>query len=185
MDIKILFIIAIGILIVTSIYMYFDGRKYRKEFAKFEKRVIDDRKYKSIVEYAIYNMSGQEFEEFMVNIFRFNGFKATKTPATRDFGKDIILRTSEGLCYVECKRYSRGNNISSEQINKLLGACLSNGVKQALFITTSNYTKDALKVLQRANERDIDISHWYMDDILRMCLGVDKDKVLGYLGYNM
>jgi|GEM_PF-3117523 len=185
MDINILFAIAIGILVFTSIYMIFDGIRYRKEYPEKERKKIDDDKYKSIVEYAIYNMSGQEFEEFMVNIFRFNGFKATKTPATRDFGKDIILRTSEGLCYVECKRYSKGNNISSEQINKLLGACLSSGVKQALFITTSNYTKDALKVLQRANERDIDISHWYMDDILGMCLGVDKDKVLGYLGYDM
>lgn len=185
MDVKILFGVSLGILIITSIYMIFDGRKYRKQYPEKEKRKIDDNKYKSIIEYAIYRMSGQEFEEFMVNIFKWNGFKATKTPATRDFGKDIILRTREGLCYVECKRYSKGSNISSEQINKLLGACVSSGVKQALFITTSNYTKDALKVLQRANERDIDISHWYMEDILRMCLSINKDKVLGYLGYEI
>ena len=185
MSFEYLFGIPILILIVTLIYMIFDGIKYRKQYPIQEKKKVDDNKYKSIVEYAVYRMSGQEFEEFMVNIFKWNGFKATKTPATRDFGKDIILRTCEGLCYVECKRYSKGSNISSEQINKLLGACLSSGVKQALFITTSNYTKDALKVLQRANERDIDISHWYMEDILRMCLSINKEKVLDYLGYEI
>ena len=181
MDIKILFIIAIGILVFTSVYMYFDSKKYRKEFSKFEKRIIDDRKYKDIIEYAISHMDGYEFEDFIEKLFKLSGVRTKKTPSSRDFGKDIILKTAEGICYVECKCYGRRNKISSEKINKLIGSCTADGVDKALFITTSSYTNDALTVINNANKNGMNIENWDTDDILKLCLKVDKIKVLDYL----
>lgn len=176
MDIKIIFIIAVIILISTSIYLYFDSKKYRKTINYVQEKKISDEEYKNKVERAISYMNGYEFEDFMVLLFNSLGHKAKRTKGSRDMGKDIILNKN---CYVECKCFSKGN-VTSPMVNKLIGSAVSDGISKCMFITTSGYTKDAITVIQKASS-NIDIEYWYLDDILRSCMKVNRDRILNYL----
>lgn len=166
------------ILVSTLIFMYFDGKNFRKNMKhKYEVKISNDL-YKKKIESAIkYNMNGYIFEDFISYIFKLLGYKVSQTTGSHDMGKDIILNKN---IYVECKCY-KDTKISSPSINKLIGACASDGIKQAIFITTGNgYTKDAMKIVNNAKER-INVECWDMDDILNLCLKCDHYKVLQWI----
>lgn len=176
MDIKVIFIVAMIILVFTSIYLYFDSKNYRKNINYVEQKKISDEEYKGKIERAIRYMDGYQFEDFMVLLFNSLGHKAKRTPGGRDMGKDIILDKN---CYVECKCFSKGN-VTSPMVNKLIGSAVSDGISKCIFVTTNGYTKDALKVVEKASNK-IDIERWYLDDILRSCMKVDRNRILNYL----
>ncbi len=176
MDIRVIFIIAIIILISTSIYLYFDGKKYRKTILYVQEKKISDDEYKNKITRAIRYMSGYEFEDFMVLLFNSLGHKAKRTKGSGDMGKDIILDKN---CYVECKCFSKGN-VTSPMVNKLIGSAVSDGISKCMFVTTNGYTKDALKIIEKASDK-INIERWYLDDILRSCMKVNRNRILNYL----
>ena len=176
MDIRIFFIVAIGILILTFIYMCFDGKRFRKEMEAFQQKKISDDEYKDKITRAIRYMNGYQFEDFMVLLFNSLGHKAKRTSGSKDMGKDIILDKN---CYVECKCYRKGN-VTSPMVNKLIGSAVSDGIDKCMFVTTNGYTKDALKIIEKASNK-INIERWYLDDILNSCMNVNRNRILNYL----
>jgi HJR/Mrr/RecB family endonuclease len=135
-----------------------------------------------LISEAIDRLDGFQFEEFIAHIFIMNGLNATVTSKTRDGGKDVILKDKDGTMYVECKHYAEKNKISTNYIHKLVSACVIDGVKRALFITTSAYNKDSIALIKKCKVVNIDI--WYKDDVLEYCKGIDRLELLEWLGYN-
>lgn len=131
---------------------------------------------------AIDNLDGFQFESFCTKVLNLNGYKAITTPSTRDGGKDIIIKDKHGTIYVECKHYAENNKISSNFIHKLVSACVIDNVKRAIFITTSSYNKESIKLVKKCKAVDIDI--WYKDDVLDLCKKIDMLELLEWIGYD-
>lgn len=96
-----------------------------------------------------------EFETYMADYYKREGYSVQQTPPVGDGGKDIILRKGGHLYYVECKKYSEGVKVGSPEIQKLIGACAPVNAKP-IFVTTSQYTKAAIKVARESNVKLID-----------------------------
>jgi restriction system protein len=127
-------------------------------------------------------MDGFQFEAFCTYMFQLGGFNAINTKKTHDGGKDIIIKDKKGKMYVECKCYAEENKITVNYIHKLISACVVDNVKRGLFITTSNYSYEAINLAERCKQ--VDITIWYKCDILDFCKNIDRMILLEWLGYN-
>jgi hypothetical protein len=97
----------------------------------------------------IFNLSGRQFEHFVAEIFRAFDCEVELTAATRDGGRDIVCcrrKGSRGYRFaIETKRFAQHRKITVNLINQFLGANRKLDADRLLFVTTSNYTKPALK----------------------------------------
>ena len=85
------------------------------------------------------------FEHYCADLYRMEGFQAEVTRPTADGGYDIMLTDQSGLTYlVECKCYSPDHKIGREYIQKLVGANAVVGASGLIFITTSDFTEEAI-----------------------------------------
>lgn len=57
--------------------------------------------------------------------------------------------------YVQAKRYKTGSNISQDSIQAFMGALSGQGASGGIFITTSDFTKDALAYVQKTMNQKI------------------------------
>lgn len=169
-----------GVFIFATIWMYGCYRLSLHYELKHKNLILPDEKYEKLIINKIRKMNGRQFEEFCCFLFEMSGIKCELTPTTRDGGKDLIL---DGNTYVECKCYAKGNLCSTPMINKLLGACVSDGIQNGIFITTSEYSKDCYAMLERVN-KNISLKLWNIYDLTDLCRNLDKEAVLRKLGYN-
>jgi len=58
------------------------------------------------------------------------------------------------IIYIQAKRWRPGNTVGRPELQKFVGALAGQGAKKGIFITTSNFTKDALEYTPR-NETKI------------------------------
>ena len=100
------------------------------------------------------NFNPEEFEEFCADVYRKLGYKAKVTRFGNDGGKDVILTDKENnLIYVECKRWNKENGmqIGREICQKLIGSCASDGVKNAILVTTGKIHQNAIDYQKNLN----------------------------------
>ena len=72
---------------------------------------------------------------------------------SHDGGLDGVIRQDAlGIerIYVQAKRYATGNNVSSAAIREFLGAITAMGAAGGVFITTSDFTPDARKFVEKS-----------------------------------
>lgn len=114
---------------------------------------INDRvlKYLSENPDAFYQLSDDDFEIVMAEIYSKLGYNVTRTQATRDGGKDLIIRKAETLgdfiYYVECKKYAPKRHIGVGIVRNLVGTVNTDRVNGGILATTSFFTKDARKFI--------------------------------------
>lgn len=107
-----------------------------------------------ILRNKIQNMSPREFEEYVADFYREQGFEVFLTKQTRDGGYDIICTKnipSKIVILVECKHYSSNNKVDVKIIRELFGTKTSEKANQAVLITTSSFTKDAIDFAKSQN----------------------------------
>lgn len=125
----------------------------------------------------------REFEIFIGDLFKLLGYESEVTQESSDGGKDVVLEKDDETIYVECKRYNRDNTIGREMIQKLLGACVQNGVTKCYFINTGQYNNNAIQCAEETNRNGlVDIELMDTNDIVNLCLQTDSGKVLQLLG---
>ncbi len=97
----------------------------------------------------VFDVSPRSFEELVAEIFYKNGFDVELMQQTRDGGKDIIAISSHmgipAKYVIECKRYSPGRKVSLDIVQRLYGVRYALNASVGLVVTTSSFTKDALK----------------------------------------
>jgi hypothetical protein len=108
----------------------------------------------------LYEVSSRKFEEIIAELFSNEGFEVELTRATRDNGVDIIavsrrMNITQKLV-VECKRYAADNRVGIGVVQRLLGVKTQFNANQAVVVTTSSFSRDAVNV---ARERfwDLDL----------------------------
>ena len=141
-------------------------RAYDKEHAKnieLQKKLINKYTKEDILSIGKWD----KFEQFVANRFKKRGYKTTLTSATNDGGKDIIVEKNGVKTYIECKYWQAGNSIGREPIQKLAGAAMMDGVKNAIFITTSSYHSNAYEAARALNSNGFNIQLWDTDKLLK------------------
>lgn len=109
------------------------------------------------------NVSPSFFERLVVELLVKMGYGGSINDAGRAIGKTgdegidgTIKEDKLGLdiIYIQAKRWQAGNSVGRPEIQKFVGALAGQGAKKGIFITTSNFTKDALEYTPR-NETKI------------------------------
>ena len=100
---------------------------------------------------SFYHLEDREFELVMAEIYSKLGYKVELTKATRDGGKDIIIRKPEILgdfvYYVECKKYAAKRPVGVGIIKGLVGTISADRVNGGILATTSYFTPDARRFI--------------------------------------
>jgi len=106
---------------------------------------------------AVYTLEPDEFEEFVAEVFRNHGFNAVVTQKTRDGGVDITASFEMGgvlyRTYFECKHYRPDRPVGAPIVRALYGAMERDRIDKGVLVTTSRFTRDAIKEAEMFNGR--------------------------------
>jgi restriction system protein len=99
-------------------------------------------------------MTGPEFEYYLVTLFRNKGYTVTKTGTSYydhrgDFGGDLIIEKDGIITAVQAKRYRYATGIDS--VRQVLGAMDHYHCQNALVVSTSTFTPDAITQARESN----------------------------------
>lgn len=90
-------------------------------------------------------MDGREFELFLEEVFTELGYKVMVTPASRDFGADLILETAEGRSIaVQAKRYEKV--VGLEAVQQVAAAVPYYKTHEGWVVTNSTFTEGAYEL---------------------------------------
>lgn len=111
----------------------------------------------------VLELSPAFFERLVVELLVKMGYGGSIKDAGRAMGKSgdegidgTIKEDKLGLdiIYIQAKRWKLGNVVGRPEIQKFVGALAGQGAKKGIFITTSNFTKEAMEYTPR-NETKI------------------------------
>ena len=111
----------------------------------------------------IIDLSPTFFERLVVELLVKMGYGGSINDAGKAIGKSgdegidgTIKEDKLGLdiIYIQAKRWKPGNVVGRPELQKFVGALAGQGAKKGIFITTSNFTKDAREYIPR-NETKI------------------------------
>ena len=91
-------------------------------------------------------MTGEEFERFLGELFKRRGFKISYTATSGDYGADLILRDGDETIAVQAKRYS--GNVGVKAVQEIIGAVRMYDATEAWVVTNSYFTKQAIKLAE-------------------------------------
>jgi restriction system protein len=98
------------------------------------------------------------FEHLVIDLLMKMGYGGSvkdagkTTGKTGDEGIDGIIKEDKlglDIIYIQAKRWQQGNTVGRPEIQKFVGALAGQGAKKGIFITTSSFTKEALKYTPR------------------------------------
>lgn len=102
---------------------------------------------------AVFQLRPRVFEKLIAEVMRSLGYEVELTAQTRDGGKDLIAIHKDFLgiptrYIVECKRWKRSRKVSVDVARALYGVKQMEQADQAIFVTTSSFTRDVWKLAQ-------------------------------------
>lgn len=149
---------------------YYDKYDYKEMMVKKweEKQEEEPITLPKYTKEYIYSLSWRQFEEWVAEVFKQQGYEAYATPPRFDGGKDVVA-TKDGVKYfIECKHFQT-ELIGREPLQKLIGAAVGENVHHVIFITTSSYHENAIEYARAVNNaRKMTIELWDTDKILEM-----------------
>ncbi len=111
---------------------------------------------------ALYQVTPSRFEHLIVSLLNAMGFGAGRlnrsqvTSLSRDGGIDgIINEDALGLdaVYIQAKRYSPENKVSRPDIQRFVGSLTGESATKGVFVTTSDFSKEARDYILRVQHR--------------------------------
>jgi HJR/Mrr/RecB family endonuclease len=88
-----------------------------------------------------HGLSPQEFEGLVKTLFESMGYIVETTRTTRDEGIDLVLRKSNKLELVQCKRYQ--GNVGVIVVREFFGVMIDKNVTKGYIVTTGHFTMSA------------------------------------------
>lgn len=89
-----------------------------------------------------FTRNSRKFEEFIAATYERAGFKVTLTPASGDFGRDVIaVKRGIGTIRVidQVKAYSPHRVVDANDVRALMGVLQTDGAAKGFLTTTSNF----------------------------------------------
>jgi restriction system protein len=96
-------------------------------------------------------MKGEEFEEYVAELLRLQGYKTRMTPRSGDYGVDIVASKDGIKTAVQIKRY--GKKLDQKPIREAVTgmAVRQYGCTRAMVVTNSTFTKAATFLAAESN----------------------------------
>lgn len=138
-----------------------------------------------------------EFERLVVKLLQMMGYggevknSGIVTKLTNDGGIDGIIKEDIlGFNHIsiQAKRYAEHNNVGRKEIQSFVGAVTGTSSKKGVFITTSDYTKEAIDYVESLNGSPtiILINGQQLTEYMYDCgLGLQTEKVLKVMKMDM
>ena len=89
-------------------------------------------------------LSPVQFEEACAQLFQVLQYEAKLTPKSNDAGVDIRLQKDGKSYVVQCKRFRRENLVGRPDLQKFLGVIVSGQHDGGYFVTTSDFSSQAI-----------------------------------------
>lgn len=105
---------------------------------------------------AYLTASPDEFEQQTAALCRRDGCRDVRVVGgAGDLAADVLATAPTGRrILIQCKRYRPGNLVGSDHIQRVNGTYRDiHGCDQAIIVTTSGYTRDAVSLARRVNMR--------------------------------
>ena len=123
------------IITITLVAIHLSGEDFKNIFQKrHTKLTMND----------LMKVDPYQFERVVADYYKSQGYTVLPTKRTGDGGKDLVMFKGAKTYFVECKQYSKGNNVSRPLVQKLVGACHPHNAK-AIFVTTSKFSNEAIQ----------------------------------------
>jgi restriction system protein len=106
------------------------------------------------------NMSGLEFEQYVGELLRTQGFKIKLTPIN-DFGVDVIARKNGVLIAVQTKRYSKP--VGLRAVQEAYTGMAQHHCTESMVVTNNRFTSQAVRLAEVNHCKLIDrneLAHW-------------------------
>ncbi len=110
-------------------------------------------------------MEGIQFEKYLEQLFRLQGYKANMTRAQGDYGADLVISRNGEKIVVKAKRYSK--NVGLKAVQEVHGAIAHYKASAGWVVTNSGYTQQARNLAVSNNVRLIG-----RDELVEMILRV-------------
>ncbi|MFF4245576.1 restriction endonuclease [Streptomyces sp. NPDC001822] len=110
------------------------------------------------VDYAA--MDPYEFEEAVAGLCRRDGCAdAEVVGGAGDLGADVVATLPDGRrLVVQCKRYTAGNKVGSQDLQRFGGTCYAvHGAEAAVVVTTGEFTEPALEYAEQCGILCVDL----------------------------
>lgn len=110
----------------------------------------------------LHHMSPQRFERVILDLLTAMGYgggdlsRSIMTKTSGDGGIDgIIHEDALGLdaVYIQAKRYDVKNNVGRPDIQRFIGSLTGEGANKGVFVTTSDFSREATDYLHRVQHR--------------------------------
>jgi HJR/Mrr/RecB family endonuclease len=108
------------------------------------------------------SMDGYMFEEFLLELLKYQGYRGHLTPKTDDYGADLVLKKDGRKIVVQAKRWKRA--VGLEAVQQIIGAIKFYGANKGIVITNSSFTENAYKL---ANMNGIEL--WDRKELFNLC----------------
>ncbi|MEP3054650.1 restriction endonuclease [Ascidiaceihabitans sp.] len=124
---------------------------------------------------ALLQVSPTRFERLILDLLKSMGFGRSKhgqsilTPVSGDGGIDgIINEDALGLdaVYIQAKRYAPENRVSRPDIQRFVGSLTGESATKGVFVTTSDFSKEAKQYVERVQQRVILINGRLLADLM-------------------
>jgi len=124
-------IIALGILFIFLVLLYFRIRKRSKVRAAIMAAGSENPM----------QLTPEQYEEFCSNILANNGWKTSLTRKSGDFGADVIAEKAGQKIIIQCKQWSK--SVGVKAVQEAHAAASHYRANQAIVVTTTGYTQAA------------------------------------------
>lgn len=114
-------------------------------------------------------MSGEDFEQFLADLFRKKGYTVEMTPRTNDYGADLIISKYGKQTIVQAKRYA--SKLSNSPIQEAYAAIKHYQADDAMVITNNYFTANAQN-LARSNQ----VKLYDRDGLIQLIMDVQKNS---------
>lgn len=132
-------------LFATSYCLYVPPVKRLRIADPIEQIILESTKNPSLIR----KLTPRQFEEFLAKIFESFGFEVQLTARTRDGGADILcMSTRHNIpvkLAIEAKRYHPSRPVTVDLVRKFIGANALLRANKLVYVTTSRYTRDAVR----------------------------------------
>lgn len=103
--------------------------------------MVRERKLKKSGILEVDKMSGRKFEEYLQVLLKAKGYYVLLTPASGDYGADLILSTKSKKIIVQAKRYNK--NVGVKAVQEIASAKTHYKADECWVITNSFFTEQA------------------------------------------
>lgn len=114
-----------------------------KEYHKEHERSVPRTDYSSL--------SGIEFENHLLKVFKEGGYEVAGTPATGDQGADLIAKKNGKTLIIQAKRYA--GSVGNKAVQEIAAAVQFYGGDEGWVITNSTFTPAAKALAQKSKIR--------------------------------